>query len=441
MKAYFLCCVIAAIMPVVKLAHAGSLPFVDEQRLLAAAGSTGEAFGFSVAVTGNIALIGAETAIVGPVRPGAVFVFERDLATGDWNEVATLSADDATGNEGFGASVAISGNTAVIGAPRANVEMNIRRGAAYIFVRNPATGLWAQQDKLIAADGVANDEFGRFVAIDGDVVAVSTELVTIDGQTFRGAGYIYRRLLPTGTWLQESKLTAPDGVANDFFGSSIAISGDIIALGAYGVDAAVQDQGAVYVFQFNPTNGLWFWQAKLTAADANQSDNLSFGFPGVVIAGNRILASAQDHLSRGAVYIFDREIISPVKVVWNPDGKLIAQDGDIVDKFGHSLALSGGTALVGASGVNTPDALDQGAAYFFTRQSPGIWLQRQKLLASDGMAFDNFGHSVALSQSVALIGAPFADPGGNTTQGMAYVYHCDDILYADSFEDASGCAL
>ncbi len=435
-----LCCAIAAMMPLISFAYAGDELFVDEQRLLAADGTTGDALGFSVAIAGNIALIGAETALVGPARPGAALVFEYDLPSGIWNELVTLSADDALG---FGASVAISGNTAVIGAPRTSVAMNARQGAAYVFVRNPITGVWSQKDKLVAVDGAANDEFGKFVSIDGDVIAVSTDLVTVNNQVLRGAAYIYRRFVPTGAWVQEAKLTAPDGVANDFFGSSISVSGGIVAVGAFRADVFFQDQGAVYVFQLDPASGLWFWQAKLIAADASTSDSLGFGFPGVVIAGTRILARSQDHQQSrgGAVYVFERETISPVEVVWNPAGKLVTQDGDIVDKFGHSVALSGDTALVGSPGSNSADNLDQGAAYFFTRESPGIWVQRQKLVASDGMAFDNFGHSVALSQLVALIGTPFVDPDGNTTQGAAYVYRCGDILHADDFEGAAGCEL
>lgn len=411
--------------------------FINRQQLVAGGGS--DVAGFSVSIDGQIALVGAQTAFVGAIRTGAVFVFEFDPGTGIWLLADTLSADDGANIDLFGTSVALAGNTAVVGAPGAMVDADADQGAAYVFIRNATTGQWSQQDKLVADDGAANDAFGVSVDVDGDLAVVGTEVAMIGGNAAQGAGYAFNRNPATGIWAQEDKLIAPDGVAQDRFGFSVGLSGQLAAISAYNVEGPTQNQaqGAVYVFQRGGA-GLWNFQAKLFAFDGIPSDNLGLGFPGVAIDGDIILAGAPDHMNlRGAAYTFVR---SPVTGLWSSQDKLIASDGVSPDMFGQSVALSGGTALIGAPFVAGPN-FRQGAAYFFTLQASGNWLQRQQLLSGmDGEANDNLGRSVAISQTNALAGAPFADPAGNVSQGAAYVFACGDVLFADNFEAVAGCA-
>lgn len=408
------------------LARAGTPLLIDEQRLLPESAAIG--FGTGVAVDGDVALVGAPVTL----SAGAVFVFERDPASGEWIETETLTANGA---QLFGDRVALSGTTAVIGAPFTTVDGVFRQGAAYVFVRDPGTGEWHQGDMLSAADGAAEDEFGKHVDIDGNVIVVSTPEVSVDGMDFRGAGYVYRRGAQTGAWVQEAKLTAPDGVMDDQFGSSIAVSGDTIAVGAPNVDGDSGNQGAVYVFGLNPDNGSWFWQAKLFADDGSVDDRLGFGFPGVDLAGDRILAGARSHeTSTGAAYIFERELTGPDTLVWNQVDKLTAGDGAVSDEFGFSVALSVNTALIGAPFADIAGDSSQGAAYFFVRRSAGTWEQRQKVSSSEGQANDSFGRRVALSPTDVLIGSPFADPGDG--QGAADIYLFDNVVHADRFETA-----
>ncbi|MGB0515111.1 MAG: hypothetical protein ACPGJE_09760, partial [Wenzhouxiangellaceae bacterium] len=292
-----------------------------------------------------------------------------------------------------------------------------------------------------AADGVAADEFGRSVAIDGDWIVVGSGLVEISGQALRGAAYVFRRSSATGAWSQQAKLVAPDGQAGDQFGSGVSISGNRIAIGSPGSNGSFPDQGAIYVFQFNADTGQWFWIGKLLAADGAQSDNLGGFAGGIAIDGDLILAGAVDHANTGAAYVFRRRPISSVQIEWIQEARLTAVDGETIDQFGFSVALNGGSALIGAPGVDSGSVLDRGAGYYFTRSAAGQWSFRQKLQASAGAPFDNAGRSVALGPTAAILGLPFADPDGPADQGSAAAWACGDIIFADGGEDFSGCGL
>jgi len=312
-----------------------------------------------------------------------------------------------------------------------------------VFRRDAGTGQWAEQAKLTAFDGAGGDEFGRSVAIDGDLIVVGSDLIPIDGEQLRGAAYVHRRSATTGTWTQEAKLTVPDGgLPFDQFASSVSVSGDTIAIGSPGSDAAFQDQGAVYVFQFNPSFGQWFWLGELLAPDAGQSDNLGSFARGTVIKGDMIVAGAVDNNQTGAAYVFRRQFIDAQQIVWNFEAKLTSPDGESTDQFGSSVSHTGGSALIGAPFADDGDVLDRGAGYFFTRSPTGIWSFRQKLVAAGDQPFDSGGRSVALSGSAALLGRPFAEPDGQQPDaGAVSAWSCGDLIFADGAEVFTGCGL
>ncbi len=152
-----------------------------------------------------------------------------------WIQAAKLTASDGAASDSFGASVAVSGDTIVVGADGTHVGANLAQGSAYVFVK--PTGGWSgmtQTAKLTASDGVAYDHFGISVAISGDTIVVGAS----GSNSSQGAAYVFVK--PTGGWTgamtQTAKLTASDGAANDYFGGSVAISGDTIVVGAYGDD-------------------------------------------------------------------------------------------------------------------------------------------------------------------------------------------------------------
>jgi len=422
---------------------AGDPPLGGEAVLLDPDDASGN-FGTAVAIDGTVAVIGSPSAIVGNERPGSAAVFRR--AGGTWNHVATLTASDGSNADLFGQSVGLSNDAIVIGAPLADVNFVPDQGAAYVFRRDSESGQWAEQAKLTAFDGAGGDEFGRSVAIDGDLIVVGSDLVSVDGQDSRGALYVHRWSDLAGMWIQEAKLTAPDGIAHDQFASGVSISGDIIAAGSPGSDAAFQDQGAVYVFQFNPSFGQWFWQDKLLAPDAGQSDDLGGFARGTMIRGDIIVAGAQDNNQDdnqiGAAYVFRRQVIDAQQIVWNFEAKLTPPDGQAGDQFGFSVSHTGGSALIGAPFADDGAVLDRGAGYFFTRSPGGVWTFRQKLVAAGDAPFEGGGRNVALSGTAALLGRPFAEPDEQQPDGGAVsAWSCGDLIFADGAEVFTGCGL
>ncbi|HEY9245763.1 MAG TPA: PEF-CTERM sorting domain-containing protein [Candidatus Methanoperedens sp.] len=196
----------------------------QQQKLAAIGGETGDLFGQSVSISGDTIVIGAER----DDGKGSVYVFVRN-SNGVWTEQQKLIASDGTAGDTFGTSVrihrdTIHGDTIVVGAGRIN-----DKGSAYVFVRN-SNGIWTEQQKLTASDGAAGDYFGYSVGIHGDTIVVGAYL----DDSNKGAAYVFVRNI-NGIWTEQQKLTASDGVAYDYFGASVSISDSTIVVGADGL--------------------------------------------------------------------------------------------------------------------------------------------------------------------------------------------------------------
>src|SRR5437667_7467148 len=183
-----------------------------------------------------------------------------------------------------------------------------------------------------------------------------------------------------------------------------------------GADGDNSFQGAAYLF--TKSNGSWSEGQKLTASDGLPGDE--FGYR-VVLADNTLrvgafTATVGGVVSQGAAYVFTQS-----DGTWSESQKLTASDGALFDNFGASVALDGSTLVVGANGATVGGNAAQGAVYVFT-ESNGTWTQTQKLTADDGAAYDNFGLSVALKGSTILVGSPRAAIGANAAQGALYVF-------------------
>ena len=451
------------------------------QEAYAKASNTGEwdAFGYSVAISGDTMVVGAgwedsgttginSTPDESAEDAGAVYVFTR---SGDvWSQQAYLKPE-AVGStqafDSFGISVAISGDTLVVGAfcedssttgiNSAANEASADSGAAYVFVRS--AGVWSQQAYLKAdavGDTQESDQFGISVGISGDTIVVGAwnedsgtlgiNSTADEASADSGAAYVFTR--SGTTWSQQAYLkpgTVGDTQEFDQFGTSVAISGDTIVVGAYnedsdtlGINSVANDtldfnSGAAYVFTRSGTT--WSQEAYLkpdAVGDTQAGD--AFGF-NVAISGDTLVVGACNEDSdttgidsaaneasadSGAAYVFVRSAgVWSQQTYLKPDAVGTTQESD---QFGRSLAISGDAIVVGAysedsntSGVNSTanDLGDgSGAAYVFAR-ADATWSQLAYVKASNPGTSDYFGFSVAIDLDTWVIGA--RDESSNAT--------------------------
>ena len=336
----------------------------EQVKLVAADLAAENWFGFSVSISEGTAIIGAPLQSVDDVKwTGAAYIFGlRDKSKKEWEEKAKLVAEDAVEKAEFGHSVAISGDTAIVGAYLDTNAGGEKAGSAYIFVRDGKN--WTQQAKLTADDAEAGDNFGKSVAIHRNTVIVGAHLDD-DGGSKSGSAYVFVR--DGDTWTQQAKLTASDTAARDEFGTSVSISGNTAIVGSPFDDDAGSKSGSAYIFGNN--GGVWMERAKLTASDAAAGDG--FG-NAVAIDANRAIIGARLHDGRkpdsGAVYAFSR-----VAGAWIEQSKTIHKKDAEADEFGNAVAISEDFALIGAYRRNLPDkggmccdlGVDGGSAYIF----------------------------------------------------------------------------
>jgi hypothetical protein len=396
-----------------------------EQKIVAGDGAMGDQFAWTVAFSGDTALVGASFAAVGAnARQGVVYVFER--AGGVWTQVQKLVADDGATGDAFGSTIAVSGDTALISAIRATVDGHANQGAVYAFTRTP-TG-WTQTQKLVADDGAESDDFGYALRMTPTTALIGAPFA----QASRGKAYVFS--LQAGTWTQTQVLLADDGAGGDLFGESIGLDGDQALVGALYASINGNDaQGAVYAFA--ASGGQWSQVQKLVADDGVGEDQFgtSIAMSGDTALVSAIGATVDDVPRRGAAYVLTR-----AGGQWSQSAKLVAPEGGENENFGYSVALDGGTALVGVPFATVDDNAAQGAAYVYTRSAAG-WGAPRKLVAGDGAATAFFGWSAALASGRAAVGAIGTTVDGRAFQGAAYLYdYVADRVFASGFEADGG---
>ena len=316
-----------------------------------------------VAVDGTTAILGWDTAYMyAAYGPGAALIYTRSGTT--WFQQAALTPIDGGTGGGFGCSMAVSGDIAIVGALDYQVATGGNQGAAFIFVRSGAT--WTQQAELAAIDGATGDGFGSAVAVSGGTAIVGAPKHGVDGGAGQGAAYVF---VQSGTtWTQQAELTASDGAVGGSFGYSVSISGRTAIVGAFGY--LRPPPAAAYIFVQDGTT--WTQQAELTASD-----------------------------------------------------------GAAADGFGSSVAVSDGTAIVGAPGHSVDGNGDQGAAYVFV-QSGTRWNQQAEITEGDQGSL-GFGSSVSIGRSVVVVGA-----SGDMGLGAAYIFVQNGTGWTEQAEFASG---
>ena len=390
-------------------APSGSEPWLQRAKLVASDGASNDFLGRSVAFEGDVAVVGAAGSDPGGAEAqGAAYVYLR--SNGAWNEAAKLTASDGAAGDEFGFAVALSGDTIVVGARFASVDDINGRGAGYVFVRSGDT--WVEQTKLVADDGAAFDELGDSVAIDGDTVLLGApfrnssrgevyafvrdgntwtaqgSMIADDGADFdrfglalaiegdtaligspsadvgantdQGAVYAFTR--NAGTWTFATKLTAEDGAAFDEFGNAVAIDGDTLAVGAHAANiGSVGNQGAAYAFVRDGEG--WTQQTKFfDETDGFFADEfgMSVGVSGDDIAIGALFADPNADENEGRAYVFHRD-----GQTWSRRATLTADDGVSGEEFGIGIAIDAGTVVVGAE-FGPVDGDWRGAAYVFS---------------------------------------------------------------------------
>ena len=434
----------------------------------------GDRHGFHVALWGDTLAVGAiDERSAGDqgddslVNSGAVYMYRR--SGGGWVQEEYLKASNPHDYSDFGYAVSLWGDTLAVGARgdnSAGTGVNgdpqgfaQDAGAVYVFRRSGAT--WVQEAYIKASNTSARDEFGTSVALWGDTLVVGapdedSSATGVDGDQMNedapnsGAAYVFRRT--GGVWAQEAYLKASNSERFDLFGISVALHGDTLAVGALQEDGGAAgvggdpvnelapNSGAVYVFR--RSGSVWRQEAYVKASNPEQEDE--FGrrvalWDGTLAvsawledSGATGVGGDQDNneaANSGAVYLFRRD-----GAVWAQEGYLKASNTSAYDRFGSALALMGDMLAVGAPLEDSraaredgsPDddgAEDSGAAYLF-RRVDGAWTLHALIKAAVADAGDNFGASAAISADALIVGAPGED---SAVTGIGAPYDNDAV--------------
>lgn len=381
----------------------------------------------------------------GCVGSGAVYVFRRRGSA--WEPEAYLKPFNTDREDEFGVSLALDGDTLVVGAFREDSSAGgvpsdgqndalSNSGAAYVFRR--VGGVWQQDAYLKGGSPQEDQEFGWSVAVAGDLVAVGARLEDGSGTTDSGAVYLFRRNV--SRWIPEARLEVPAPASDDFFGYSVAAAGDVVAVGAcsHGCPPAgrsietPQNAGTAHVFR--KSGATWVHEATLAPqspdpadafghAVAMTGDVLIVGAPLEDSSSQRVDQGQDDDLASasGAAYVFRKSGAS-----WAQEAYLKATNADAADRFGASVAIAGELVAVGALGESSfatgidgdpdDDSVDNsGAAYLYRRAGPA-WSELAYVKASNTAGSDEFGTSVALSEDALVVGAPYEDRAGTSIE-------------------------
>jgi hypothetical protein len=401
-----LTCLLLSTTPSAEADRGGSgWGWVERTRISPGTPVWAEELGTSASMSGDTILLGAPGRDHSATNAGAAYVFVR-AGTG-WAQQARLTADDAAVGDRFGISVSVWSDTAVVGAYQ-KAGAGTRRGAAYVFERI-GTG-WSQKAKLIGSDTDDFDYFGRSVAVSDDTVLVGS-FQDYTGGVGSGSAYVFVR---GGTgWAQQAKLTPSSAYPVQWFGNSVALVGDVAAIGSPFDDSRYAGSGSAYVFARSGTS--WVQEIRLEALDA---DDLAYFGTSVALSGQRLAVGApgDDHagVRTGAAYVFVRS-----GSAWAQEAKLTAGDAAYDDAFGESIAIVDGFVAVGAPKEETTVG-ESGSVYVFVNEG-GAWREEAKLADATPEMFDEFGKSVAFAHDRLVVGS-FGDDHTGPGCGSGFVF-------------------
>ena len=360
-------------------------------------------FGWAVAVSGDTAVVGAPAVYSEYGPSGAVYIYRRNQGgPSAWGQVMKITPVDTDQVEYFGHSVSLDGDILVVGAPSTTVAGHDGQGAVYIFSRDlGGSEAWGQVKKLIISDGGPEEYFGSAVSLDEDTLVVGAPAIFYGGSDTPGSAYIfYRDQGGQDNWGQINRLAASES-GGDAFGSSVSIDQDTLGVGA---PEYQPPEGAVFVYE-RDRNGAdnWGRTARLIGVQ----------YEGV---GRSVSINADTLVTVDRVY----ERNQGGADAWGLLTRLRSVDYDSDDEFGASVSIAGEMILVGAPSADVGSHVTGNASLFLRRGES--YPQGAGLFASEGAEFDDFGASVAFDGETIVIGAPSADLTPHGDQGAAYVF-------------------
>ncbi|CBW26783.1 putative cell wall-anchored protein [Halobacteriovorax marinus SJ] len=378
--------------------------------------ATEDRYGGSVSISGDSILIGARNDDDNGNNSGSAYLYRIDPATGNYVETKII-ASDGTSNDSFGYSVSISDNNLIIGS-NGDDDNGSNSGSAYLYRINPVTGNYVET-KITASDGASSDNFGVSVSISGNNILIGASYDD-DGAMNSGSAYLYR-INPTTGSLVETKITASDGALNDYFGDSVSISGNNLLIGAAYDDDKGSSSGSVYLYRIDPATGNYS-ETKITASDGAANDY--FGKSVSIFGSNLLIGAAMDDdngSESGSVYLYRQD---PTTGNYS-ETKITASDGTANDQFGSSVSISGTDILVG-SYLRDDNGSDSGSAYLYRLDPATNNYVETKISASDGAANDHFSKSLSISGTNIIVGSDQKSTNG-ADSGAAYLYPVLDL--------------
>jgi len=409
------------LLAAVTLVLGASLPlsaqceFSEDQKFVPADSAPGDIYGGAVGISGDWLFNMSEWDDINGFNSGSAYIYRWNGTS--WDFTQKIDPLDGMAGDNFGRSVAVQGTTALIGTHWDDtVEGGVNAGSAYIYKFDGST--WNQARKLVPFDSNPGSTFGNACAIDGNFLAVTSWR---DNPSGNDSGSVYVWRFDGVEWLFDQKLVASDGASLDQFGRGVWISGNAMVIGAWRNDDDGIDSGCAYVFRYNGVD--WVEEQKLRASDAEAGDNFGFSVSiddDEILVGSHLEDSAAP--DAGAAYFFRYNGSS-----WVEAQKVTVSDASAANRAGFAVALQNGTAIVSAHQHFDSPFTGPGAAYVF-RDIGGVWTEEQKLVASDGVDGDVFSFHLALDADNVVVGAWRA----NNDAGASYVF---DIARNDFNDD------
>ncbi|WP_417383300.1 Calx-beta domain-containing protein [Gimesia sp.] len=386
--------------------------------------SDGDHFGNEISVDGNYMVVGVIDSDLAGTDAGAAYIYFRNThnTAGEfddtWEYVATLTAFDAAAGDQFGSSVAIDGDTIVIGA-YADDDLGDESGSVYVFRQNGSN--WDFEQKLTASDGNAGDQFGGAVTIDNNTIIVGSTFHELDGPgniPDSGAAYAFTR---SGTnWSESQMITASNGALSDQFGWSVAIQSNYIFISGLKSDTneSSNDAGAVYVFK--NIDGTWVEQQILGPPDGATND--LFGYD-LDVYGNQLgVISTGTVAYKGAAYIFKNN-----SGYWEFQQKIIHTGDEANDQSAFSIKLSTELMVIGSI-LDDGNASDSGTATLY-RLLGDSWIESKTFFSEDGTPQDQFGYDVSISGTHVIASAPLSD-ATSSDAGSFHVFNSNNEAFS-----------